>query len=139
MASGIVYTKQIEKAYLGRDGEKRPKKNEKQICGPQSEGHEMNRTRGLLECVLGDTSDWGRWRRGPTGGEGESRWFLAGSVEPAKGKEKRWTRPINSAIVPNQGGAAVWLCSEDGGERRTGEGERRFKGVTSFFFSFISS
>lgn len=61
---------------------------------PRSEGHEMNRARGPTGVCPGDVCDWVRERSG--------RGCRRGSVEPAQGKEKRRTRPINSAIVANQ-------------------------------------
>lgn len=68
---------------------------------PWSEGHEMNRARGPSGVCPGDMCDWVRERSGL----GEQGWLQAGSIEPAEGKEKRRTRPINSAIVANQDGS----------------------------------
>lgn len=34
-------------------------------------------------------------------GQGEEGWMQAGSIEPAEGKERRRTRPINLAVVAN--------------------------------------
>lgn len=58
----------------------------------------MNRARGPTGVCLG-----GYVRLGQRDGWAAGAWMLqAVSIEPAQGKEKRRTRPINSAIVANQ-------------------------------------
>ncbi len=57
----------------------------------------MNGARGPTGVCPGDMCDWVREGSGLR----EQGW-LQGPIEPAEGKEKRRTRPINSAIVANQ-------------------------------------
>lgn len=53
----------------------------------------MNRARGPTGVCRGDM--WVRERSGLQ----EQGWLQPGSIEPAEGREKRRTRPINPAIV----------------------------------------
>lgn len=76
----------------------------------------MNGARGPSGVCPGDVCDWVRERSGLW----ERGWLQAGSTEPAEGKEKRRTRPINSAIVANQDhpGEGQQFGSALTGERR---------------------
>lgn len=56
-ANGTTYIKQIEIVYTGKDG-----KRMKEICGLQSEGHEMNRARGPTGVCPGNMCCWVRER-----------------------------------------------------------------------------
>lgn len=52
-ANGTMYIKQVEIVYTGKKNKKRLK-NEKEICGQQSEGHEMNRAQRPSGVCPGD-------------------------------------------------------------------------------------
>lgn len=99
----------------GRDSvhwrEKKGLKNEKEICGQQSEGHEMNRAQRPSGVCPGDM--WGLDQgQGWAVGAGMVQ---AGSIEPAKEKKKTLTRAISLPIVApriTQEGAVVWICTE---------------------------